>query len=276
MSFTNALWLGDSVERLRGVPAASIHAVPTSPPFDQTFDYGTLWLDGDWVPLIHQLRRVLVPGGIVAWQVRNQIRDHQESCSAERQVLDFWEAGFWKNFTIFQRGDPHRPSGHNYYRTITPIYIFSKGRPRSFPLLRDRPNKWAGQTSRGVFRTADGRLDEKTRGEDVVADYGRRSDLWYYPSGVGHTYSEPWLADLGHGAIMNLQLARDLIRAFSRPGEMILDPYGGVATTAVAAILEGRRYLSIEREERFHRASQIRVRHAKIKRRAELMSELGF
>jgi hypothetical protein len=52
--------------------------------------------------------------------------------------------------------------------------------------------------------------------------------------------------------------------------------YGGVATTTVAAILEGCRYLSIVRDERFHRPSQLRVRHSKIKRRAELMNELGF
>jgi DNA modification methylase len=276
MGPTNAIWLGDSVERLRDVPAAFSTLAVTSPPFDHTFDFGIPWRDGDWLPLIDQLWRVLTPGGIVAWQVRNQIRDYQESCSAERQVLQFLEAGFWKNFTIYQEGDRHRPSGRNYYRIITPIFIFSKGQPRRLPLLRDRPNKWAGRVSKGVFRTVDGQLDEKTRRRFLVAEFGRRSDLWYYPSGIGHTYTEPWIAEANHGGIMNLQLARDLILAFSRPGELVIDPYGGVGTTPAAAILEGRKYLSIEREERFHLASQRRVREAKIKRHADLLRDLGI
>jgi DNA modification methylase len=75
---------------------------------------------------------------------------------------------------------------------------------------------------------------------------------------------------------MHRYLARDLILTYSRPGEFVLDPYGGVATTAVAAILEGRRYLSIEREERFHRLAVRRVREAHLKRRAELLQELGL
>lgn len=42
-----------------------------------------------------------------------------------------------------------------------------------------------------------------------------------------------------------------LIRAFSRPGDVVIDPFLGSGTTAVAAALTGRAYIGIELEERY-------------------------
>jgi site-specific DNA-methyltransferase (adenine-specific) len=44
-------------------------------------------------------------------------------------------------------------------------------------------------------------------------------------------------------------LIREFIRDFTDPGELLLDPYGGGATTGVSARLEGRRAVVIEQNE---------------------------
>ena len=44
-----------------------------------------------------------------------------------------------------------------------------------------------------------------------------------------------------------LRLMRDLVRQFSDPGEVILDCHAGSGTTGVAALLEGRRVILVER-----------------------------
>lgn len=44
-----------------------------------------------------------------------------------------------------------------------------------------------------------------------------------------------------------LRLMRELARLFSDPGEVILDPHAGSGTTGVAALLEGRRVILVER-----------------------------
>jgi site-specific DNA-methyltransferase (adenine-specific) len=45
-----------------------------------------------------------------------------------------------------------------------------------------------------------------------------------------------------------LRLMRALVRDFSDPGDVILDPHAGSGTTGLAAILEGRRVILVERD----------------------------
>lgn len=42
-----------------------------------------------------------------------------------------------------------------------------------------------------------------------------------------------------------------LIRSFSRPGDLVLDPFSGSGSTLVSAALSGRRYLGIELEAKY-------------------------
>ena len=44
---------------------------------------------------------------------------------------------------------------------------------------------------------------------------------------------------------------RWLIRLVTKPGDVVLDPFGGSGTTGVAALLEGRRVVLVEREPAF-------------------------
>jgi site-specific DNA-methyltransferase (adenine-specific) len=42
-----------------------------------------------------------------------------------------------------------------------------------------------------------------------------------------------------------------LIRSFSRPGDLVLDPFSGSGSTLVAAMLSRRRYIGIEIDTRY-------------------------
>lgn len=51
-----------------------------------------------------------------------------------------------------------------------------------------------------------------------------------------------------------------LVRAFSRPGDLVLDPFCGSGSTLVAAQILGRHYVGIELDPSFHAAAVERLR----------------
>jgi site-specific DNA-methyltransferase (adenine-specific) len=68
-----------------------------------------------------------------------------------------------------------------------------------------------------------------------------------YPTSVLHINRESANSGL-HFTQKPVQLLRYLIRTYSNPGDTILDPTAGSGTTAVAALLEGRHSISIEKD----------------------------
>lgn len=70
------------------------------------------------------------------------------------------------------------------------------------------------------------------------------------------------LANRRHPTEKPVPLLRDLVESSSRPGEVVLDPFAGVGSTLVAAIVEGRRAIGIELEENYCRIAIRRIKRA--------------
>ena len=62
-----------------------------------------------------------------------------------------------------------------------------------------------------------------------------------------------------HPAQRPVSALRPLISAFSKPGDIVLDPFAGSGTTGVAAKRLGRRFLGIELDQRYHRIAAQRL-----------------
>lgn len=65
-----------------------------------------------------------------------------------------------------------------------------------------------------------------------------------------------------HPTVKPLALMRWLIRLVTRPGDIVLDPFGGSGTTGAAALLEGRRVILVERDPRYAEIARARLQHA--------------
>lgn len=64
-----------------------------------------------------------------------------------------------------------------------------------------------------------------------------------------------------HPTEKSVDLCRWLIRAYTNPGDVVMDSTMGSGTTGVAAVLEGRGFIGIEKEEKYFKIAEERIRH---------------
>ena len=67
---------------------------------------------------------------------------------------------------------------------------------------------------------------------------------------------------LDHFATFPLELIEQFVLATTDGGDLVLDPFAGTATTGVAALRHGRRFLGIELNSRYAAISRERLRDA--------------
>lgn len=77
-----------------------------------------------------------------------------------------------------------------------------------------------------------------------------RSNVWQYPGASG--FSKTRKKDLeDHPTVKPVTLVADAIRDATKPGDLVLDPFGGSGTTLIAAELTKRRAALIEIEPKY-------------------------
>jgi DNA modification methylase len=72
---------------------------------------------------------------------------------------------------------------------------------------------------------------------------------------------QPWsyTGNRAHPTEKHVRILKPLIAAFTAPGDLVLDPFSGSGSTAVAAALLNRRYIGIEIEAKYVRLAEKRL-----------------
>ena len=260
----------DCVNGMRDLPDNCIPLTVTSPPYDGLRKYGRH--DFDFRAIAQELWRVTKPGGVVAWVVQDAIVNGSETGTSARQKLFFQKLGF----RIYQ-SMVFEPSGYSSVSTVRygvalqNIFVLSKDKPGYVNLICDRRNRSAGLWVQHAKRTVDGELRLQNRRR--TRTWGVRGPIWRYSVGGHHTTKDRFAFD--HPALMPEKLAEDLIISFSRPGDLVMDPMCGAATTLKMALLNNRRFLGFEIHETYYRLAQKRLSVAKEEHRRRLDEVLG-
>lgn len=250
--------VGNSADILPTLAAGSVQLVVTSPPYDNLRTYGGY--EFDFERIATELHRVLCDGGVLCWNVGDSVVDGSETLTSAKQKIFFREqCGFRVHDTmIWEKPNFSAPETVRYYQVFEYVFVLSKGAPRCFNAIADRPNVYAGKTTFGVRtkRQRDGTLKEQGNVAPTPA-FGRRGNVWKGNTAGQENPCEP--ASFKHPAMMPTWLARDLIQTWSNPGDLVLDPFFGSGTTGKAAELLGRQWLGIEINPEYEKLSRDRT-----------------
>ena len=247
----SAFLIGDALSTLRRMPDSIVQTIVTSPPYWSLRDYGVSGQIGvdeklpDYISslkaVFNEVRRVLRPDGILWLNIGDSYT------SGNRK----WRAPDKKNPARAMGVRPPTPEGlkdkeligipwrlalalqdSGWYLRSEIIWRKPNCQPES---VQDRPTREHEQ----VFMFAKSEhysYDiESIRGEN-----GRRLRTVWDINTKPNKYAS------GHFATFPRELVARCIHLTSREGDIVMDPFLGSGTTAVEALLSGRRILGIE------------------------------
>jgi DNA modification methylase len=238
-NYINKVICDDCLVAMKGIPDKSIDMVLTSPPYDNLRYYKGYTFDFEGIA--KELYRVTKNGGVVVWVVGDATIKGSETLTSFKQALFFKEIGFNVHDTMIWN-KTKMPQNHNRYEQgFEYMFIFSKGKPKTFNGIRDKKNIEAGATAHASFRDKDGNVKRTSSfNKTQIADYGLRTNIWSIPPCNSSTDRN------GHPAPFPEKLAQDHILSWSNEKDIILDPMAGSGTTLKMAKLNNRNYIGIE------------------------------
>ena len=231
---------GNCLDLMKELPEGCIDLTVTSPPYDNLRDYKGYSFDFE--PIAKELYRITKPGGVVVWIVGDATIKGSESGTSFKQALYFKEIGFNLHDMIWEQDSMSFPDAIRYGQIFEYMFIFSKGKPKTINKIADRKNKHAGIKTHGTSRQKDGSTKPKGYAREIK-EFGERFNVWKMPAEKANK--------TGHPAVFPLQLAKDHILSWSNEGDIVLDPFLGSGTTALAAIELKRHYIGFEISEEY-------------------------
>lgn len=255
---TATLYHGDCVEVMAALPAESVDAIVTSPPYamQRKTTYGGIpekeypaWT----VAWMNEARRILKPDGSAIINISPHVKDGQISDYVLRTRLALRDIGWaeieeliWHKTDAPPTGSPRRPR-----RSWESLLWYGKhGRVWANPKAAGRPPLFPHT------RIASGRADRLGWSHSLAG--GRTvPDIARVPNIVAMGKAKK--SGVDHPAMYPPALAEWLAHLICPPGGTILDPFNGAASTGVAAVRNGWKYIGIDAVEEYVEMSARRL-----------------
>lgn len=253
----DTIFTGDA-RTMAQVPDNSVALVVTSPPYFAGKAYETALGEGgvpaSYVEYLEMLRdvfaecvRVLEPGGRIAVNIANLGRKPFRSLSADvTTILQDDLHLLLRGEIVWQKGDGASGS-----------CAWGSFQSASNPVLRDTTERVV-LASKGRFDRAVSVKAREQRGMPHQSDIGRDEfmdatlDVWKI---------RPERAKrVQHPAPFPLELPERLIRLYTYVGDVVLDPFMGSGSTAVAASRTGRHYVGFDTDADYVAIANERIR----------------
>ena len=252
------LQAGKCLRLLRQIPSRSARLVVTSPPYNLGKSYESKQKLEKYIKLqesvIAECVRILRRGGSICWQVGNHLNGHRQIIPLDILLHPLF-AKYERTHGIRLRNRIvwHFEHGLHCQKRFSgrheTILWYTKGDDYVFNLDSVRiPQKYPGK------RAYRGPRKGEFSGNPLGKNPG---DVWIFPNVKGN-HVEKTL----HPCQFPVELPARLILALTKRGELVVDPYMGVGSTAVAAVMHGRRVAGADTIEKYLKIARRRVRKA--------------
>lgn len=272
MLFENQIFQGDCEEVLKKLPDNSIDLIFTSPPYaDQRKNtYGGIKPDDyvNWfLPKSREFFRVLKPKGTFVLNIKERVVNGERHTYVIELILELKKQGWlWTEEFIWYKKNSYPGKWPNRFRdNWERLLQFNK--QRKFNMYQDSVmvpvGDWAKDRLSNLSDTD--RLRDESR---VGSGFGKNISNWVdrkmvYPHNVLHLATE--CSNRNHSAVFPIDLPTWFIKLFSAENDVVLDPFVGSGTTAVAAVQLGRKYVGIDTEEEYVTLSKERISDTQIR-----------
>jgi DNA modification methylase len=237
--YNNVLLNGDCLDVLKKIPSNSIDYCFADPPYNLKKEYDNCndsldmqdyfeWCD-KW---LYELGRIIKPGHTVT--VMNIPLLTVRHYKYLNEILNFQNWITWEGLSLPVR--MIMPANYS-------LLCLSKGEPRAVSLDK----KEEVFSLKEFYCVRQGCMKNRNNDKELI------TDIWWDIHRLKHNTRR---AD--HPCQLPPSLMKRLISLFTNKGEVVLDPFNGVATTTLSAAQMNRKYIGIEMSEYYHKIAQER------------------
>jgi len=247
------LYLGDALEILQTIEKESIDLIVTSPPYadSRTNTYGGIKPDeyNEWfLPITQELLRILKPTGTFILNIKEKVVNGERHTYVIELILNMRKQGWlWTEEFIWHKKNCYPGKWPNRFRDAWERLLqFNKN--KFFKMYQEEVmipiGDWAEKRLSNLSHT-----DKIRDTSKVGSGFGKNVSNWVgkdkvYPTNVLHLATE--CANKNHSATFPYALPEWFIKLFTRPGDVVLDPFMGSGTAIFAALNMGRKAIGID------------------------------
>ncbi|MDP3878680.1 MAG: site-specific DNA-methyltransferase [Dehalococcoidales bacterium] len=254
---------GDSLNALKSLPDSCVDLIFTSPPYADnrkktykgipTKEY-VQW----FLPISAELKRVLKNDGTFVLNIKERTENGERQTYVLELILEMRKQGWlWTEEYVWHKKNCYPGKWPNRFRDAWERCLqFNK--QRKFKMYQKAVMVPIGEWSKN--RLAKLSETDLIRDESKVGSgFGKNVSNWLgkqsvYPTNVLHLATE--CANRGHSASFPLSLPTWFIKLFTQEEDVVLDPFIGSGTSAIACLDLNRHYIGIEAMENYYKLAQ--------------------
>ncbi len=241
----NRIILG-SAENMSMIPDNSIHLMITSPPYNVSKEYDQDLSLEEYIELLKNVfketYRVLINGGRACINIANVGRKPYIPLSDYISQIMI-EIGFYMRGEIIW----------NKASSASPSTAWGSWMSASNPILRDI-HEYILVFSKGSYKRNLSKEEKKNKKSTIS-----KKEFLEWTKSIW-TIKAVSAKKIGHPAPFPIELPYRLIQLYSFTSDIILDPFMGSGTTAIAALRSNRKFIGFEINEKYVRLAEERLK----------------